>query len=183
MKRIDLTRRDFHKLTMAAFGGLLAGTVAGCDDGAGDADATTGTETGHDPQHAAGAPSHEPAAGAGGELTPEEVLLTSEPHVCRGLNLCKQQGNCAEVADLEPKANACAGQGGCATAEAHSCHTQNACKGQGGCGEIAGRNSCKGKGECAVPLMPDAWTSARAAFETAYKKKTGKDLGPAPPKS
>ena len=31
MKREELTRRDFHRLTAAAMGGLVAGTIAGDD--------------------------------------------------------------------------------------------------------------------------------------------------------
>jgi hypothetical protein len=96
-----------------------------------------------------------------------------EIHVCRGLNTCKGNG-----ADGK---NACAGQGTCATAEAHDCGGQNACKIQGGCGATPGENACKGKGQCAVPLMDKAWTTARKRFEDRMKKAK-KKYGDAPKK-
>lgn len=180
MKRIDLSRRDFTKLTMAAFGGVLAGTTIGC--GGGDDAGTDGAPAG-----GAAPAGSEPTTGstmrempgdgetttepAGDEVTAVENPLASEPHVCRGLNTCMNKGKSGE--------NACAGQGTCATAEAHTCHTANACKGQGGCGEHPGENACKGKGECAVPLGEDAWTKARASFEKVMKAG-GKEVGAAP---
>jgi hypothetical protein len=117
---------------------------------------------------AAGCQSMDKGGGAAGP-----ALLLEEPHVCRGLNTCKGKG--------QGGANACAGQGACATAVAHSCAGQNACKGQGGCGEIPGQNACKGKGQCAVPLSKEAWTKARAAFEVQAKAK-GMQVGAAPAK-
>lgn len=166
MKRMDLNRRDFNKLTMAAFGGLLAGTAAGC--GSGEPEANPAPETGA----ADGAGETDGAEPAGGEPVAETGNpLLSEPHVCRGLNTCKNKGASGE--------NACAGQGTCATAVAHSCHYENACRGQGGCGEKPGQNACKGMGECAVPLGESAWEKARSAFEQAMKE-AGKEVGPAP---
>jgi hypothetical protein len=96
-----------------------------------------------------------------------------EIHVCRGLNTCKGNGTDGK--------NACAGQGICATAEAHDCGGQNVCKGQGGCGAMPGENDCKTKGECAVPLMDKAWTTARKRFEDRMKKAK-KKYGEAPKK-
>ncbi len=136
-----LSRRDFSKLTMAAFGGVLIGS------------AMSG--------RAADKKKHNPE------------LLTEEPHVCRGLNTCKSKGKGGE--------NACAGQGKCATAEAHSCKGENACKGQGGCGQYPGQNTCKGEGECAVPLKDTVWKRARKAFEEQMAK-AGKKVGEAPAK-
>jgi hypothetical protein len=89
------------------------------------------------------------------------------------LNTCKGKG--------KGGGNDCAGQGKCATAEAHSCHGKNACKGQGGCGEHPAQNACKGQGDCAVPLKEGAWKKARSNFE-AVMKKAGKKVGAAPPK-
>lgn len=108
-------------------------------------------------------------AGAADEK--EKSLLLTEPHTCKGLNTCKGKG--------KGGGNECAGQGACATAEAHGCHTHNACKGQGGCGDTAGRNSCKGKGECSVPLGKKTWEKTRKAFEAAAKK-AGIKVGKAP---
>ena len=147
MKRTELNRRDFNRLTSATLGGLLAGTIAGC--GGGDEPAGGGAAGGN-----AGGGGTEPAGG-GTELA--ENPLLSEPHVCRGLNTCKGEGKSGD--------NECAGQGACATAAEHTCHTQNECKGQGGCGEMAGQNACKGMGECAVPLKEETWEKARAKFK------------------
>ncbi|MAT15858.1 MAG: hypothetical protein CMJ46_11390 [Planctomyces sp.] len=161
----NLNRRDFSQLTLAAMGGLLAGTAAGC-----------GT----------GQPAEEPAADAGatadgsdkevamGEL-PEDwmEIITSGKNVCRGLNQCKNHR------DGE---NECAGQGACYTANKHTCHADNECKGQGGCGTTSGRNACKGKGECAVPLNDKIWAATRTAFEEAMTS-AGKEFGDAPAKA
>lgn len=97
--------------------------------------------------------------------------LLKDPHVCRGLNTCKGKG--------ASKANACAGQGTCATSPKHTCSGSNACKGQGGCGANPGENSCKTMGSCEVPLGEKGWKTARANFEAAMKK-AGKSVGPAP---
>lgn len=107
----------------------------------------------------------------GAEDKEDKNPLLSEPHVCRGLNTCKNVG--------ASKDNACAGMGQCATAKAHECAGMNECKGQGGCGAKAGQNSCKGKGECAVPLSEKTWKVARKNFEEAMKK-AGKKFGEAP---
>lgn len=169
MKISAVNRRDFNKLSMSALGGLMAGTVAGC---------------GKKPEEPAAQPA--PPAEAGGDTDTEteededgsegvaQNPLLSEPHVCRGLNTCKGKGATGE--------NACAGQGACATAEAHTCHAENACKGQGGCGETAGQNACKAKGNCAVPLSEEAWTKARSKFEELMAE-ADKPVGAAPPKS
>lgn len=94
-------------------------------------------------------------------------------HACKGLNGCQGEG-----ADGK---NACAGQGGCASAAMHhECKGHNACKGQGGCGEAVGANACKSQGGCAVPIQdPAGWQKAREAFE-ARMKAEGKSFGPAP---
>ena len=148
----DLNRRDFAKLSAAAFGGMLAGTV-GC--GKGDK------------------PPADKPTGDG------ESLLMKEPHVCRGLNACKGHGSCKTAANDCKGKNACAGQGKCATAKAHECRGMNVCKGQGGCGEKPGENACSEKGACSVPLADDKWAKARAHFEAAMKK-AGKNVGSAP---
>ena len=147
----DLTRRDFTKLTVAA----LAGATIGCGK-------------------AEQAPA--PSAGGGAAKLLKEVgedsPLLKEPHVCRGLNACK--------GTARGGGNACAGQGTCATAQAHGCGGRNACKGQGGCGDNPGQNDCKGKGKCGVPITMDpAWNKVRAALEELAKRH-GLTLGPAP---
>lgn len=158
----DLDRRNFHKLTIAALGGALAGAAAGCNSGTAPPENSPVT----------GTPSSTPPAGKEIVLTDQQVeLLTDEKHTCRGLNVCKGQGRSKE--------NECAGQGTCASVVDTSCGGQNDCATLGGCGATAGLNDCKGKGGCHIPLMDDAWTKARSAFETAMKKK-GKEFGPAP---
>ena len=146
MKDRELDRRDFERLTVAALGGLLAGAALECSALA--ADAPPAKDKNKNP-------------------------MLGEPHVCRGINMCKGLGS--------KKDNACAGQGACATAKAHTCHAENECRGQGGCGKIPGENACKGKGECGVPMSAGAWKRARTKFE-ALMAKEGKKVGPAPPK-
>lgn len=147
-------RRDFHRWSVAAVGGLLAGTVTGCGE-KGSAPTTPATTT---PQVSA--------------KTADDL----EVHLCRGLNSCKGQGGCGGIKGK----NECAGHGGCATAERHTCGEQNTCKGLGGCGKNPGENECKGHGGCAVPLMDHAWKKVRAKFEEKMKT-ANKKFGDAPP--
>lgn len=167
MNSSDFDRRDFHKLSLAAFTGALAGTMAGCakqPPAGAPVPAKTTPPAGRTP----------PAAPATAELvlTDKQVeLLTDDKHACRGLNVCKGLGRSKE--------NECAGQGTCASVADSSCGTQNECATLGGCGETVGLNECKGQGGCHIPLMKDAWPKARAAFELAMKK-SGKEVGAAP---
>lgn len=148
MQDSGLNRRDFERLTAAAVGGLLAGaSLAGA------------AEEGKDDKVP--------------KKDPKKNPMLGEPHVCRGINMCKGLG--------ASKDNACAGQGSCATAKEHVCHYKNECRGQGGCGAKPGENECKGKGECGVPMGSGAWKKARARFEELMKKE-GKKVGPAPAK-
>jgi hypothetical protein len=146
MKDRELDRRDFERLTAAALGGLLAGAALGRSASA--ADTPPGKDKSKNP-------------------------MLGEPHVCRGINMCKGLG--------KTKDNACAGQGACATAKAHTCHADNECRGQGGCGKTPGENECRGKGECGVPMSTGAWKRARTKFEELMAKE-GKKVGPAPAK-
>jgi hypothetical protein len=145
MDDFRLTRRDFQRLSAAAVGGLMAGAAASPSAQAADAP----------------------------KKDPKKNPMLGEPHVCRGINMCKGLG--------AGKDNACAGQGTCATAKAHGCHADNECRGQGGCGSKPGENNCKGMGECGVPMGASAWKKARAKFEELMMKE-GKKVGPAPPK-
>ncbi len=158
----ELSRRGFHQLTLAAFGGIMAGSLSGCPDkGAPTPKPESGSST-------SGPTSVDPAPTSG-----EVSLLLREQHVCRGLNICKNLG--------ASKDNACAGQGTCATVAAHACGSQNECKGQGGCGTNPGENACKGQGLCHVPLE-HAWEAGRKNFEAAMTA-AGKKFGPAPAKT
>jgi hypothetical protein len=159
MAHSDLDRRDFHRLTLAAFGGLMTGAV-GCSE-----------------TKPAAAPTADAPTAASEEMVlsaDAEALILDEPHTCRGLNTCKELGR--------GKDNTCAGLGTCASVADHACATQNECKGQGGCGQDPGMNACKGQGSCHIPLMDNAWETARKAFETAMKKQ-GKTFGAAPAKA
>jgi len=158
----NLNRRNFHQLAAAAVGGLVTGSLLGCP-----AESTSIPEGGSTTTP----PAKTPPAESGAEGAVSASLLMQEKHVCRGLNMCKNQG--------KSKENSCAGQGACATFADHACAQQNDCKGQGGCGENPGENSCKGMGSCHVPLMDHAWDTARKNFESAMKA-AGKTVGPAP---
>jgi hypothetical protein len=167
-------------------GGLLAGTLAGCDDKSGPPPQGAGPSASATPKPS---PATTASAGTGKPeavnttLTASEqemlkvtedvnpYLLAEEPHVCRGLNACKGKDKTGK--------NECAGQGVCATAEKHACNGNNECKGQGGCGEYPGQNTCKGKGACAVPLTAKTWAKARPKFELVMRAK-GVKFGPAP---
>ena len=163
--RPELNRRDFHKLTAAAVGGILAGSTLGCgrEEKPKAGQKPAGANTGHGVDE-----------GGSSVAQSTENDWLGDVHVCRGLNACKNKGKPGTT-------NECAGQGACHTLKSdHSCHGENDCKFQGGCGSTAGRNECAKKGNCSVPLMDDAWKGARAAFEEAMKK-TGKKFGDPPP--
>jgi hypothetical protein len=161
----NLSRRDFHKLTAAAVGGILAGTTLGC--GTDEKAKSTKSPAGANAKH--GTDEKDSATKSDGEVAANDWL--GDKHVCRGLNACKNKGASGM--------NECAGRGTCASFQ-HMCGGSNDCKFQGGCGTDAGRNSCKQQGKCHVPLMEDAWKDARAAFVDAMKK-AGKPVGDAPP--
>ena len=154
-------RRDFNKLVAAAFSGLVTATTASC------------------------------ASAEDDEITRDEKPkdgsnpLLREPHVCRGLNTCKNKGGDGKGGTGK---NACAGQGACHTAPQHGCSGQNDCRGLGACDEgmwpdsqpgYPGENTCKGKGGCQVPLLPekeDVWRQARNRFK-ALMADAGKKAG------
>ncbi len=102
MKNDDVSRRDFGRLTLAAFGGVLAGSLLGgrvlaADEKAEakDAHACCGLNTckGH------GADAKNECAGMGN-------CATTEAHSCQGHNACKNQGGTGQ--------NDCKGKGSCA---------------------------------------------------------------------
>jgi hypothetical protein len=112
MQPTNLKRRDFHKLTAAAIGGLLAGSGS-----------------------LAVAEEEKEA-----KIQVDPALLLAEPHVCKGLNNCKGkgkggqngcagQGACASAKDHSCGGdNDCKGMGGCGGYPG-----QNTCKGKGHC--------------------------------------------------
>jgi hypothetical protein len=171
MRRTDVTRREFQQLSAAAFGGVMAGALLGCQDsGTGGAASSSPPEAA--PPAATGGETSPAGAPAGDAAASGVALLLDEPHVCRGLNTCKGKGKSGD--------NACAGQGTCASVVAHDCAGHNECKGQGGCGGQHGTNACKGMGGCGVPLA-HGWEGVRSKFEQAMKD-AGKEVGPAPAK-
>ena len=151
-----ITRRQMTRLAFAAFGGLAAGCGRGAKP---NADQPAGTNK---------------SAPPGDGKTAANHPILSDPHICRGINSCKNKGK-------KGTTNECAGQAHCATAVAHDCQGQNECRGQGGCGEHPGENECKGKGSCEVPLTDKTWPKARMKFEEVMKA-AGKKFGPAPAK-
>lgn len=175
MKRPELSRRDFNRLAVTAFGGVVAGTVVGCSGGdkkaskpAGQKPARTST-MGMSMEEKTGKPKDDAPKGDAPE---DGEAVAKADNACAGLNACKGQGKGGE--------SACAGQSACATVE-HTCAEENTCKNLGGCGASAGNNECKGKGGCKVPMERDsgAWKAARKAFEERMKAADTK-FGAAP---
>ena len=102
-----LSRRDFGKLTVAAFGGILLGSTL-----VGRADEPEGKD-----------------APATGEKHICRGLNTCKGQGKGGRNSCAGMGNCATVDAHSCKSeNACKGQGGCGEHPG-----ENSCKSQGGC--------------------------------------------------
>jgi hypothetical protein len=153
-----MNRRDWNRLAVATLGGLLTGVLAGCGGDKTPAKDKEGDKGNKDKDASAAA-------------TPR---LLQDPHVCRGINTCKNKGKPGTM-------NECAGQASCATVPAHDCQGMNECKGQGGCGNNPGENACKEKGGCAVPLSDKTWPKARKRFEELMTK-AGKKFGDAPAK-
>jgi hypothetical protein len=147
-------RREMLRLATAVLGGLATGSIIGCGS------------------------SNKPVESTGTDSKDKESAalprLLQDPHVCRGINTCKNKGKSGTT-------NECAGQAHCATLKAHDCNGMNDCKGQGGCGEHPGENECKGKGGCEVPLSHKTWPKARKRFEELMAK-AGKKFGDAPAK-
>lgn len=102
MKNDDVSRRDFGKLALAAFGGVVAGSVLG------------GSLLSADEKTAAKADAHAccglnacKGQGKGGDnaCAGQGGCSTTEAHGCAGSNACKNQGG--------QGVNACKGQGSC----------------------------------------------------------------------
>ncbi len=102
MKVSNLSRRDFSKLSLAAFSGLLAGTRAGFGKLFADEmkeSAEKHSCCGLNECKGESADGKNDCAGMG-------TCATTKAHGCNGKNECKNQGNTAE--------NDCKGKGGCA---------------------------------------------------------------------
>ncbi len=164
MKDSTLSRRELSRLAVAALGGLVTGALAGCTKQPSEASAKQPSESGK---------SQSPSP-ATANSDAKASLLLNDPHVCRGINTCKNKGK-------KGTTNDCAGQAHCATVPAHDCNGTNDCKGQGGCNDHPGENECKGKGACQVPLSDKTWPKARKRFEELMTN-AGEKFGSAPAK-
>lgn len=113
MQPLDPNRRRFQKLTLAAFGGLVAGASSSARAEEKDA--------------------------AKPKVNVDAALLLQEPNVCRGLNTCEGKGkgdhDCAGkgacttlTAHSCDGKNDCKGKGGCGGYPG-----QNTCQGKGHC--------------------------------------------------
>ena len=87
------SRRQFNQLALAAFSGALTGSVLGCSGGKQQKALDSKSADGMDKS----------AASETAKTYDENLLLVGDPHVCRGLNQCKNQG--------KTHMNECAGQG------------------------------------------------------------------------
>jgi hypothetical protein len=108
MKNPELNRRDLGRLTAAALGGAIAGSILG----------------------------GERTLLAAEAAKPDDRHWLKEPHLCCGLNTCKGhgkeasndcagRGHCATV-----QAHGCAGENACA---GQGMSGENSCKGKGNC--------------------------------------------------
>jgi hypothetical protein len=108
-EQTSLSRRDFSRLTLAVFGGVLLGTTFSAQAAEGDSK--------HDPallmqdKHVCRGLNACKAKGKGGENSCAGTgkCAIAETHSCKGDNACKGQGGCGEYAGQ----NSCKGQGSC----------------------------------------------------------------------
>ena len=112
INRSDLSRRDFHKLTVAAFGGILGGSLVMRNASAGEESLLL-----KEPHVCCGLNTCK-GQGAGGENACGGAgnCATAEHHSCNGQNVCKGQGGCGS----NPGENGCKGQGKCAVPLKHT---------------------------------------------------------------
>jgi hypothetical protein len=108
MRDQRLDRRDFHKLTTAALGGLAAGSILGCSSEGPDVEVTPtrGAEI-----HLCRGLNECKGQGKGGEnaCRGQGACATAKESSCGGENECKGLGGCGDTAGI----NECKGQGGC----------------------------------------------------------------------
>ena len=103
-----MDRRDFHKLTTAALGGLAAGSLAGCNRGAPMQTAETPKQA---ELHLCRGLNDCKGQGKDGknDCRGQGACATTKEHTCGGQNECKGLGGCGD----EVGANSCKGKGGC----------------------------------------------------------------------
>jgi hypothetical protein len=109
MTSASLSRRDFSRLTMTAFGGVLLGTTL--------AGSAAEKDAKHDPalllqdKHVCRGLNTCKGKGKGGDNSCAGMgnCAIAEAHSCKGENACKGQGGCGEY----PGQNSCKGLGSC----------------------------------------------------------------------
>src|SRR5436190_16973134 len=114
MAERSLDRRDFHKLTTAALGGLATGAMLGCNrPGGGKAGASPAGDTAVAKAdiHLCRGMNECKGHGKGGEnaCRGQGACATAKEHSCGGQNECKGLGGCGETVG----SNECKTHGGC----------------------------------------------------------------------
>jgi hypothetical protein len=109
MKNGDVSRRDFNKLTLAALGGALAGSLLGRAGAAAAADKAAVDPALKDPHLCCGLNTCK-GHGKGGknDCAGMGQCATAEAHACNGMNACAAQGG-----GDDPGVNSCKGKGAC----------------------------------------------------------------------
>jgi hypothetical protein len=104
MANSNLDRREFHKLTAAALGGLASGSLLGCGQGGETAVAKTEVHLCRGLNECKG-------QGKDGknECRGQGACATAKEHSCGGHNECKGLGGCGETVGV----NDCKTKGGC----------------------------------------------------------------------
>src|ERR1043165_7667660 len=106
MHRSDLSRRDFNKLTMAAFGGVVAGAsaFARAEDEKGEGD-----EEKKEIHVCRGLNTCKNQGAGENDCAGQGDCSTAVEHTCSEQNECKNQGGCGKT----PGENKCKGMGKC----------------------------------------------------------------------
>ncbi len=104
----NLNRRDFAKLSAAAFGGMLAGTV-GCSKGDKQDAKYDDALLMQEPHVCRGLNTCKGKGKGENACAGQGACATAEKHDCNALNTCKGQGGCGE----RPGENGCKEKGAC----------------------------------------------------------------------
>lgn len=108
MSESSLDRRDFHRLTSAALGGLAAGALLGCNQSSGPTN--PGTLQAAELHLCRGLNDCQgKGQGAANDCRGQGACATVKEHSCGGQNDCKGLGGCGE----DVGANDCKTKGGC----------------------------------------------------------------------
>jgi hypothetical protein len=113
MDESKMSRRDFQRLTAAAFGGMVGGTLLLKHGFA--ADEAPAKSLLDEPHVCRGLNTCKGKGGCGAtkgknECAGQGGCATAEKHTCKGDNACKGQGGCGET----PGENSCKAKGSCA---------------------------------------------------------------------